>query len=245
VRLRLLLLALGCTLSAALALAAAPSAQGADGLAPPLPDTTAERYTSSVALLLMLTEDGIGVGGASRVGLSPDLSFTAEITAGAARDEREQQFFVGFFGDTVTPFKRNYAVIVPLHVGLERRLLRRQIEDNFRPFVSAAAGPSFAAQWPYFDDLNENGLRDAGEDRLGTVRGLGRAEARFGVGGSLAVGAAFGRNRRALQALRFGFTGHYFPTPVDLLELEAAIEQPSRRLFLTPVVTVHIGRFGG
>ncbi len=218
------------------------AAQGSGDIAPPLPDTTAARYSSSVALLLLLTEDGLGVGGSSRIGLSRDVSFTMELTAGAARDEREQQFFVGFFGETVTPFKRNYAMLVPLHAGLERRLLRESIEDNFRPFVAALAGPSLALQWPYFDDANDNGLRDAGENRLGTVRGLREAKARLGIGGTVALGAYFGRSRSRAQGLRFGFTGHYFPTPVDLLELEPNIETPSRRLFITPVVTFHVGR---
>lgn len=217
-------------------------AQSGDVLAPQLPDTSATRYATSAALVFTLTEDGLGAGAAGRLRLSGDLSLTAEISAGAARDAREQRFFVGFFGDTVTPLKRSYAALVPLHVGVERRLFRTSVEDNFRPFAALATGPTLAVQWPYFNDLNDNGIRDQGEVRLGATAGLDDAETRLGLGGTLAVGAYFGQSRRAVQGLRFGFTAHYFPVAVDLLELDPAVERPSRKTFYTPTVSFHLLR---
>ena len=210
--------------------------------APPLPDTTAGRFGSSLALVLALTEDGLGAGASARTRLTDDLSFAFETSLAAGRDEREQQFFVGFFGDTVTPFKRNYAALAPLHVGVEARLFRRAVEDNVRPFVSATAGPTLAFQWPYFADADRDGLRDAGEARLGPFAGLGDTQVRLGAGGTLAVGVAVGGAARAVQSLRFGFTAHVFPSRVDLLELDPAIERPSRRTFLSPTIRFHVGR---
>jgi hypothetical protein len=224
-------------------LAGAPvGAQTGEDLAPAPPDTTAGTYGTSAALALVLTEDGLGAAAAARTRLTDDLSFVIETALGAARDEREQRFFVGFFGETVTPLKRNYAVLLPLHVGVEWRLFRRQVEDNFRPFVSATTGPTLALQWPYFDDVDGDGRRDSGEERLGPVRGFTEAQPRLGLGGTLAVGAAVGRTGRAVQSLRFGFTGHVFPARVDLLELDPAVESPSRRTFWTPVVSFHVVR---
>ena len=220
----------------ALLLAASAAAQTAP------PDTAGARYASSAALSFELSEYGLGAGGAVRLGLGRDLSLVGEVSVGAGRDEREQRFFVGFFGDTVTPFKRNYVVLVPLHGGLERRLFRKQVEDSFRPFASLVAGPTVAYQWPYFDDIDGDGVRDGGEGRLGVTGGLGRGEARLGVGGTLAVGAHFGRGG-ATQALRLGLQGTYFPVAVDLLEDDPArVESPSRRTFWTPVVTFRVGR---
>ena len=144
----------------------------------------------------------------------------------------------------MTPFKRNYVVLVPLHAGLERRLFREQIEDNFRPFVSLAVGPTLAYQWPYFDDLDGDGVFDAGEGEvaLGLTAGIGRGEARLGAGGTLAVGAHLGRGGTA-RAVRIGLQGTYFPVAVDLLEDDPArVESPSRKTFWTPVVTFRVGR---
>lgn len=225
-----------------LALAAPAFAQPGERLAPPPPDTTASRYGSSGALVLMLSEYGLGAGGALRGRLSDDLSLVAELSVGAGIDEREQRFFIGFFGDTVTPFKRNYVLLAPLHVGVERRLFRDEVEDNFRPFVHVSAGPTLGYQWPYFDDADADGRRDEGEERLGAFGGIGDGSARFGVGGTIAVGAFFGRSQRASQALRFGFQGTYFPVEIDLLEIDEAVESPSRHTFLTPVVSFHVAR---
>ena len=206
------------------------------------PDTTARRFGTSVALALLLTEDGLGAGAGARTALTPDLSFAFETSVGAARDEREQQFFVGLFGETVTPLKRNYAVLVPLHVGLETRLFRRQVEDNFRPFASLTLGPTLGVQWPYFEDTDGDGIRARGEQRLGPFAGLGDAKLRLGAGGTLALGVAVGSTDRAAQSLRFGFTGHVFPAEIDLLELDPEIESPSQRFFWTPTVSFHVVR---
>jgi hypothetical protein len=178
------------------------------------------------------------------VGAGDDTSLLLEASIGAGRDEREQQFFVGLFGETVTPFKRNYVLMVPVHFGLERRLFRRSIEDDFRPFVQLTAGPTVAYQWPYFDDVDSDGLRDDGEERLGAWGGLSRGEFRLGAGGTAGFGAYFGRGRSA-QGLRFGYAGSYFFKPVELLEEDPAVEGPDRRFFGTPVVSFHLVRLIG
>ncbi len=233
---------LAVLLAAALAGSARPAS--AQRVAPPLPDTTAARYGTSGALVLALTEYGLGLGGALRGRVTDDVSMTVELGLGAGRDEREQTF-VGLFGDRVTPLKRNYVLLAPLHLGTEVRLFRKTVEDNFRPFVHLAAGPTFAYQWPYFDDVDGDGRRGEGEDLLGTFGGLGDGETRVGIGSTLTVGAFFGRSRRNTQALRFGLQGTYFPTPVDLLEVAPEVEDPSRHAFWTPVVSFHVVRLFG
>lgn len=207
------------------------------------PDTTATAYGSSSALVVRLDEYGFGIGTSARAWLSPDLSLTLEAAVGAGKDAREQQFFVGFFGDRVTPLKRNNALLLPVHIGLERRLFRRTVESNFRPYVTAATGPVVAFQWPYFEDENGDGINaEEGEDILGALGGLGDTQVRLGLGGSVGVGAYFGRGTQTAQGLRFAFIGHYFPNEVDLLELRPEVEDPSRAWFLTPVVSFHLVR---
>lgn len=236
-------LLLACLAGSALAQPTTPVTPEED-LAPPPPDTTAARLATSRAWVALLTEDGLGAGVATRLRLTDDVAFTAEATLSGARDAREQRFFVGFFGDTVTPFKRSYAVLLPAHVGLERRLFRAQVEDTFRPFVSVAGGPTLALQWPYFDDADDDGVRDPDEARLGALEGLSGVETRLGGGASVGLGAWFGRGPRRVQGLRLGVALHYFPVAVDLLELDPDVERPSRRTFVSPTVSFHVGRLG-
>jgi hypothetical protein len=209
-----------------------------------VPDSAAADYGTSGGVAINLTEFGIGAGGVLRLGVGSDVSVLLEASIGAGRDEREQQFFIGLFGETVTPFKRNYVLMVPVHAGLERRLFRRAIEDDFRPFVQVTAGPTVAYQWPYFDDDDGDGLRDEGEERLGAWGGFGRGEFRIGAGGVAAFGAYFGSGR-SVQGLRFGYAGSYFFEPVELLEEDPEVEGPDRRFFGTPVVSFHLVRLIG
>lgn len=225
-------------------------ASGASGAQPlPLPDadTTATRFGTSTAVVIRLDEYGFGLGGSTRSRLTDDLSLTFEAAVGSGKDTREQQFFLGSFGDSVTPFKRNYAILVPLHLGLEQRLFRRSVEDNFRPFVTASGGPVMAFQWPYFEDIDGDGILDddAGEELLGAFSGIPEGQIRVGLSANAAVGAYFGRGTRRAQGLRFGFIAHYFPAEVDLLELRPEVEDPSRQWFITPVVSFHLVRLLG
>ncbi len=239
-------LLLAALLLAALPLAAAPAGAQAGAAYPLAPaDTARGRYDTGGGVAFQLSEFGFGLGGLYRVGVGGSTSLVVEASLGAGRDEREQQFFVGLFGETVTPFKRNYVVLVPVHVGVERRLFRAAVEDNFRPFVQLTAGPTFGYQWPYFRDADGDGVREDEEERLGPWRGLGEGEPRLGVGGALAVGAYFGRSRRTAQGLRVGYAASYFARPVGLLEPVPEVDGPDRRFFGTPVVSFHLIRLVG
>ncbi|MDX1421092.1 MAG: hypothetical protein R3181_14090 [Rubricoccaceae bacterium] len=227
-----------------LALCAAAAAVRAqpDTVFPPPPDSAATAYGSGGGFALLLSEYGFGLGALYRNRLGGGTSLLVETSVSVGKDEREQQFFVGLFGDTVTPFKRNYVLLLPIHLGVEHRLFRRHIEDNFRPFVQLSAGPTFAYQWPYFEDIDDDGVREVGEELNGAFGGIGEGEVRFGTGATLAIGAYFGRSRRAAQGVRFGYTAHWFFEPVDLLETVPEVEDPSRQFFGTPVVGFHFVR---
>ncbi|MEM8556617.1 MAG: hypothetical protein AAGG50_02130 [Bacteroidota bacterium] len=231
---------------ASLVLAAPLHAQPGEGVAtvPDAPDSTrtVPTYTTGAGLAVRLTNDGFGVGGVLRAGIGEATSLLVELSVNPGKDEREQQFFIGLFGETVVPLKRNYFAMAPLHVGVEHRLFRATIEDNFRPFFQLTGGPTFGYQWPYFDDVNNDGIRDDGEDLEGAFGAFGRGALRFGVGGTLAVGAYFGLGRRTTQGLRLGYHAAYFFEPVDLLEADPRVADPSKQFFGTPLVSIHLLR---
>lgn len=230
-------------LGLAAGLAAPPSAAQQAYPLEASPDTTGALYSSSRGLVFRLDAYGFGLGLATRTRATDNLSLTVELGLGTAKDEREQQFFVGFFGDTVTPLKRNYVLLMPLHVGAEQRLFRDTIAPNFRPFMHAAVGPTLAYEWPYFDDRNNNGIRENDEGQLGAFRGFGEGTIVPGLGGTLALGAYLGDGTSSAQGIRFGFSGHLFSRPINLLEPREDVSSPDRRFFATPLLTVHLVRF--
>ncbi len=209
---------------------------------PEPPDPEPAGYGTGVGATLLLTNYGFGLGGVYRTAVGEATSLVVELSVGAGKDEREQEFFVGFFGDTVVPFKRSYVLLAPLYVGAEQRLFRAAIEDSFRPFVQVLGGPALGYQWPYFEDENGNGLRETDEAKLGLFSGLDEGSVRLGVGGTLAVGAYFGEGRRTAQGIRIGYTAAYFFEDVDLLEPRPEVESPAQRFFGTPVVSLYFVR---
>ena len=213
--------------------------------AQPLPEPPPEgpeHYGTGLGASILLTNYGFGLGGIYRTAVSEETSLVAELSVGAGKDEREQEFFIGFFGDTVVPFKRSYFLIAPLHIGLERRLFSEAIENSFRPFAQLLAGPALGYQWPYFEDENGDGIRESDERKLGVLSGLNDGSFRVGVGATLAIGAYFGESRRATQGIRIGYVGSYFFEDVDLLEPRPEVESPTQRFFGTPVVSLHLVR---
>jgi hypothetical protein len=213
--------------------------------AQPLPEPPPEgpeHYGTGLGASILLTNYGFGLGAIYRTAVSDEVSLVAEFSVGAGKDEREQEFFIGFFGDTVVPFKRSYFLIAPLHIGLERRLFSEAIENSFRPFAQLLAGPALGYQWPYFEDENGDGIRESDERKLGVLSGLNDGSFRVGVGATLAIGAYFGESRRATQGIRIGYVGSYFFEDVDLLEPRPEVESPTQRFFGTPVVSLHLVR---
>ncbi len=201
---------------------------------------------------LSMTNSGLGLGGYARDSLSAHLAGLIEISAEAGKDEREVAFF-NRFGQRSVPGKANYLFVVPVRLGLQRRLFKDQIEDNFRPFIQVAVGPTLAWEYPYFFDCNGDNTFEAqadcngdgfvgpteGDERLSVYRALGRGRLLGGVGASFSIGSYFGRGDRGARGFRVGYSLNYYPTGARLLESQ--LDNP-RRYFGTPHVVVYFGR---
>ena len=191
---------------------------------------------------LVLTNSGFGLGGYYSRALRPATSFIAELSLGAGKDEREIKFFG--YGRSRILRKANYFLMLPLQAGIQRRLFRDTIEDNFRPYLQVTGGPTLGWEYPYFDDRNGNGIfDDGGEDPERTYdsfTAIPKGHARFGVSGMIAIGAHFGLSRRVTQGVRIGYALTYFTEAIQLLE--ADVQDGAHRYFGTPTISLTFGR---
>lgn len=195
------------------------------------------QYAQSLGGQVILTNSGFGLGGHLRKAVG-GLSFTAEVSLGAGKDAREVAFF-DRFGRRDVLNKANYLLMVPMHIGFERRLFSDRIEDDFRPFILVLAGPTLGWEYPYFKDSNENGLLDLDERTYDAISGLPGGRLKPGIGGTIAVGAHFGQGRGMTQGVRIGYSFTRFPKGIQLLE--AGIKEP-QTFFGTPSIIVYFGR---
>jgi hypothetical protein len=195
-------------------------------------------YGSGFGLNIALTNSGFGFGGYLMRSVSETSSFLADFMITTVKDEREQRFF-NFFGESIIPNKENYLHILPVQLGLQKRLFKESIEDNFRPYIHASGGPTLGWVSPYYDDDNGNGQRDINEDIHDIISAFPKGHMEYGVGGTIAIGANFGISKKVMQGIRFGYTFQWFPSGIQLLE---PFESQPEEFFGTPTLTLSFGR---
>lgn len=204
-------------------------------------DTLADReneFGSGLGFQILLSNSGFGLGGYYHRELTPSTSFMTEISIGAGKDEKESKFFR--FGSSYIPYKAHYMLMMPVQAGVIHRLFREVIADNFRPYVQVTAGPTLGWEYPYFNDENGNEQFDSGDERTyDSIGALPKGDFRFGVGGTVAIGAHFGLSKRVTQGVRIGYAFTHFLQGIQLLEPQV---QEAQRNFGTPTITLTFGK---
>ncbi len=196
-------------------------------------------YASGAGFEILLTNNGFGLGGYYSLEVGATTSLLFEMNLGAGKDERELKFF-SRFGSGFIPNKRNYLLMLPLHLGVQQRLFSETIEDNFRPYLQLSGGPTLGWEYPYFADNNNDDRYDEDIDRrYDAFTAFPKGHLRFGLGGMVALGAYFGLSRKVTQGVRLGYAFHYFFEGIGLLEPD--IKGP-QHAFHTPVISITFGR---
>ncbi|MEE9187626.1 MAG: hypothetical protein V3U10_06250, partial [Bacteroidota bacterium] len=98
---------------------------------------------------ILISNGGFGLGGFYRRQFSETIYGFLSLSVSEAKDSREVQFVDPFTLQTFTPGKVNRFLLVPLLFGVQYRLFQDAIQDNFRPYLTAAAGPSIVYASPY------------------------------------------------------------------------------------------------
>jgi len=204
-----------------------------------------------------VTDNGMGVGGEYRkiTNRFTELVLSAEI--GSVRDSREQLFNSYYFGQ-IAPNKYKRVMSVPIMIGWRQRMFADTFDDNFRLNIVGMAGSSFAMIYPYFDDINENGIHDQNEIYYDIFRGLDQMETKLGTSGKIAVGIDFGEKFKRISTFEFGYHFQYFSGGIQVMqpnayeikmntsggyELAIGPGLSKQSFFGTPVISLSFGRF--
>ena len=149
---------------------------------------------------LMIGDDGFGLGFFYHF-LLTDVTTLFLTTSFSETKDPDQVEQIGFFGETLASNKLNHIFRIPLFVGLQYRLFKDDIVENFRPFVNGGAGPVMMLVSPAVI----NGER---EDFFGSI---GYAQAKYTFGGFLGAGAQFGFDRSSILGVNIRY--YIIPTP--------------------------------
>lgn len=162
---------------------------------------------SAMGIDLLVSNGGFGLGTFYRRAYSEDLAAFLDLSFSEAKDDEEKDF-VDYYGRLVTPGKVNRFLVIPLFAGVQRRLFREEIVDNFRPFVSAAAGPVMLYVFPADEEF---------------FTGIGHGHPVYTAGGYLGVGAYFGSERSNLMGLHLRY--YVIPYPAGLESMQNVVKK--------------------
>lgn len=166
---------------------------------PPQPMPT---FRNSWGINLLVSTNGFGLGSFLRHEYSDDISGYVDFSISEAKDDAEKDY-IDYFGNTYTPGKINRFLVLPLYVGIEKRLFQDEIVDNFRPYVNAAAGPVMIYVFPYNEEY---------------FTALGDGHPKYTMGGYVGMGAYFGSERSSILGLNIRY--YYIPYPGGIESLQ-------------------------
>jgi hypothetical protein len=158
---------------------------------------------NSMGIDLLVSTNGFGLGVFYRHEFSDDFAGYLDFSISEAKDDQEVEFIDPYTGITFVPGKANRFLNLPLMVGVQKRLFKDEILDNFRPFVNAAAGPTMIYAFPYNEEY---------------FSALGHGRPAYTFGGYIGAGAYFGSERAALFGLNLRY--YWIPYPGGLTSME-------------------------
>jgi hypothetical protein len=151
---------------------------------------------------LMFGEGGFGLGTFYKKELSNNLYGFIDFSISESKDEREFEY-IDYWGIKYVFNKKNRVFLLPVNLGIQYRLWSNSLTDNFRPFISAALGPTFAVTNPYDKEFFE---------------ALGYSQMKIALGGYVAIGTNFGVSKSSLLGItiKYSFV-HFFDDGVENL----------------------------
>jgi hypothetical protein len=172
--------------------------KGKDGKALTEEDLRPRKHAGG--LDFMIGTDGFGIGFFYNRSLTGVLTAFANLSLSEVHDSRLREYF-DYFGTAHSINKVNRIYRVPFHIGLQYRLFKDDIVENFRPFVNCGAGPVLLYIAP---------ARDAQDNEKELFSSIGEGHPEYTFGAFAGFGAQFGFDRGSV----FGLNIRYYIVPV-------------------------------
>jgi hypothetical protein len=175
---------------------------------------------NALGLDLLVSNSGFGLGAFYRRQYTDDLYWFGTFSLSEVKDDREIEQYDYFTGETYVPGKVNRFLLLPLIFGVQNRLFREDIVDNFRPYITAALGPTLVYSAPYDREF---------------FNSLGHGQAHYTIGGYVGFGAFFGLEPSNLIGVSFRY--YFVPVKNQIESLEGVYLKQFGGFF----ITVNIG----
>ena len=170
----------------------------------PSPDSNPANRTfhNAMGVDFLISTNGFGMGTFFRHEYTDNISGFIDLSVSEAKDDDEREY-IDYYGNRFTPGKTNRFLLLPVYFGIQQRMFDEDIVDNFRPFVTAAVGPTMIYVFPYNEEY---------------FSALGKGRFKYTVGGYVGAGAYFGSERSSLLGLNIRY--YYIPYPGGIESLQ-------------------------
>jgi hypothetical protein len=169
---------------------------------------------------ILLGNDGFGLGLFYHHMLSESITSFATLVVSEVKDSRQREYFDIWTGEQPIN-KINRVFRLPLFAGVQYRLFKDDIVDNFRPYVQAAAGPVMLYIAP---------ARDASGNDIEFFSSLGSGSPRYSFGGMIGAGALFGFDRTSVVGVNVRYL--IIPVPSGVQSVEQGELENANGFFL-------------
>ena len=179
---------------------------------------------------LLISTGGLGLGGFYRRQFSETIYGFVSFSISEAKDEREVEFVDPFTGQKFSPGKINRFLVLPLVFGVQYRLFKDAILENFRPYLTAAAGPTMVYASPYVEreEISPGITRIR---QLDFFKSIGRGQAHYTAGGYVGIGAYFGSDKKNLLGINMRY--YFVPLRNGIESLENVKKKDFGGFFIT------------
>ncbi|MFC1477525.1 hypothetical protein ACFL6L_03555 [candidate division KSB1 bacterium] len=114
-----------------------------------------------------------------------DTRISLGVQLSGIRGEDDYTYF-DYYTYTYRKKSSFFTLVMPVTAAVKRRIWRESIEDNFRPFLIAEAGPAYGISFPTRYKFSKNFNKGKGQVTLGAFLGFGvdfgsQAERTYGV----------------------------------------------------------------
>ena len=159
---------------------------------------------------LTISGNGFGLGGYYRKELTDDIALAISLLISDVKAEGEVEYINQYTGQTFIPNKVNRLLMLPLFANIQYRLFKDDIMDNFRPFLSAGAGPTMIFVSPY-SRLIPTTIPNYQfqEEQIDFFESLKYGKAHYTFGSYVGLGAFFGASHESL----LGLSARYYFVP--------------------------------
>ncbi len=145
--------------------------------------------TNSWGVDLMFSDGGFGVGTFLRKEFSPTIKGFIDLSVSESKNDREFEYY-DYYGNSYVAGKENRVFILPLNVGVQYRIFKKELTDNLRPYFMAGIGPTLSSSTPYHEEF---------------FKSCNYAKFHLAAGGYIGFGADFGLSKRNLIGLNMRY----------------------------------------